>query len=199
MAAGRENTIGSALVLTLLFCSVLRPSSLLRAQDSVPASRQVVILMRALAYDGNLKSRAGNAVNIAILDKKGNAASENMASAMTLAFRALETSQVSGLPIVVSRLDYVGEKALRKAIADTGIDFMYVCDGLDTPLDDIERITRQMKVLSAGSKQEQVEKGLSIGVFPIETKSTIVLNLSASQQEGVSFAADLLRMAKVVR
>ena len=170
-----------------------------RADDSVPVARQVVILMRVLAYDGNLKSRAGDTVNIAILRKKGHAASESMANVMAQAFGALAVTQVSGLPIVVSRLNFTGEDALRKAITGAGIDFVYVCDGLDADLDAIERVTRQLKVMSVGSKQSQVEKGLTIGVFQMEDKCTILLNLSASRQEGISFAADLLRLAKVIR
>ena len=170
-----------------------------RADDSVPVARQVVILMRVLAYDGNLKSRAGDTVNIAILRKKGHAASESMANVMAQAFGALAVTQVSGLPIVVSRLNFTGEDALRKAITGAGIDFVYVCDGLDADLDAIERVTRQLKVMSVGSKQSQVEKGLTIGVFQMEDKCTILLNLSASRLEGISFAADLLRLAKVIR
>jgi hypothetical protein len=168
-------------------------------EEGVPVTRQVVILMRALAYDGNLKSRAGATVNIAILHKKGNAASETMANAMSKALGALESTQVSGLPIVVSRLSYTGEDALKKSIAGAGIDLVYVCEGLEPDLEAIERVTRQMKALSVGSKQEHVQKGLSIGVFQIEAKCTILLNLPASRQEGVSFASDLLRLAKVIR
>lgn len=170
-----------------------------RADDTVPVARQVVILMRALAYDGNLKKRAGETVNIAILRKKGHAVSENTADVMAKAFGALEVSQVSGLPIVVSRLTYTGEDGLKKAITGSGIDFVYVCEGLDADLDAIQRATRQLKVMSVGSSQAQVEKGLTIGVFQIEDKCTILLNLSASRLEGISFAADLLRLAKVIR
>jgi YfiR/HmsC-like len=169
------------------------------SKDSLPASRQVLILMRALAYDGNLKARAGGTINIAILQRKGNAASETMARSIGKAFGALESTQVSGLPIVISRMNYTGEEALKRAIAGAGIDLVYVCEGLDADIDAIGRITRQMKVLSVGGKQELVEKGLSIGVFQIESKCTILLNLPASRQEGVSFAADLLRLAKVIR
>jgi hypothetical protein len=170
-----------------------------RADDSVPVARQVVILMRALAYDGNLKKRAGETVNIAILRKRGHAASENTADVMAKAFGALEVSQVSGLPIVVSRLTYTGEEGLKKAVTGSGIDFVYVCEGLDTDLDAIQRVTRQLKVMSVGSSQAQVEKGLTIGVLQIQDKCTILLNLSASRLEGISFAADLLRLAKVIR
>jgi hypothetical protein len=170
-----------------------------RADDGVPALRQIVILMRALAYDDNLKRRSGNAINIAILYKKGNTASESMANLMTKAFGAMETTQVAGLPILVSSMAYTGEEALKKSIAGTGTDVVYVCEGFDADIEAIQRITRQMKVLSMGSKQEQVEKGLSIGVFQIESALTILLNLQASRQEGVAFAPDLLRLTRVIR
>jgi hypothetical protein len=169
------------------------------AEDSVPASRQVVILIRALAYDSNLKTRAGDTVNVAILHKKGNATSDSMANSMRKAFSSLESTQVSGLPIVVTRLSYTGGEALRKAISGAGVDFVYVCSGLEEDLTAIEEVTRQMKVLSVGSEPKYVEKGLSIGVFQVEGKCTILLNLFACRQEGVSFAADLLRLSKVIR
>ncbi len=192
------STAKAAVLLLVVFGVSLGPRTV-HADDNVPASRQVVILMRALAYDGNLKGRVGNTVNVAILYKKGNAASDKMANSMTWAFSALESTQVSGLPIVVSRLSYTGEETLKKAVSGAGIDFVYVCDGLEGDLEAIEEVTRQMKVLSAGSKSRYVEKGLSIGVFQIEGKCTILLNLAASRQEGVSFAADLLRLSKVIR
>jgi hypothetical protein len=170
-----------------------------RAGEGIPASRQVVIVMRALAYDANLKRRAGDAINIGILHKRGNPASESMATVMGKAFGALEVTQVSGLPIVVSRIAYSGTEALKKAIAGSGIDVVYVCDGLDADLAAIEDICHQARALTVAAKREYVEKGLSIGVFEIDSKCTILLNLSASRLEGVAFGPDLLRLARVIR
>jgi hypothetical protein len=171
----------------------------LRAGEAIPASRQVVIVMRALAYDANLKRRAGEAINIAILHKRGNGASESMATVMAKAFGALEVTQVSGLPIVVSRIAYSGPETLKKAIAGSGIDAVYVCDGLDTDLAAIAEVCRQAHALTVAAKREFVEKGLSIGVFEIDAKCTILLNLPASRMEGVAFGPDLLRLARVIR
>jgi len=169
------------------------------AEDEVPPSRQVVIIMRALAYDGNLRSRAGEAINLGILYRKGHPRSEQMAGTMAKAFGALASTQVSGLPIVVSRLPYAGVEALRKSIGAGGVDMVYVCEGLDAEVGAITDVTRRSKVLSVGSRQEQVEKGLSLGVFQVDSRTTILLNLPASRHEGVAFAADLLRLAAVIR
>lgn len=170
-----------------------------RAGDLVPPSRQAVIVMRALAYDANLRTRAGEAINIAVLHKKGHAGSERMAGVMAKAFAVLESTQVSGLPISVTRLPFAGGEALKKAVSSGGIDLVYVCEGLESDVPAIIEVTREAKVLTVGSKAEHVEMGISLGVLEIDEKCTILLNLPASRQEGVSFAADLLRLARVLR
>ncbi len=168
-------------------------------EGEVPPSRQAVIIMRALAYDGNLKSRARGTIDIGVLYKKGHERSERMAASMTKAFGALTSTQVAGLPIAVNRIAFAGAEALGKAIADGGIDVLYVCDGLGAERGAISEVTRRAKVLSVGSERLQVHQGLSLGVFQVDGRTTIVLNLAASRQEGVAFAADLLRLAAVIR
>jgi len=169
------------------------------AEEEVAPSRQAVIILRALAYDGNLKSRAHGSIDIGVIYKKGHERSELMAATMTKAFGALASTQVSGLPIAVSRLAFVGAEALGKSVSDGGIDMLYVCDGLGAELGTITEVTRRTKVLSVGSERQQVHQGLSLGVFQAEGRTTIVLNLPSSRQEGVAFAADLLRLAAVIR
>ena len=165
----------------------------------VPPSRQAVIVLRALAYDGNLKNRAGPIVNIAIMHKKGNSASEQMGVAVTQAFISRQSTLVTGLPIAISRLAYKTPDELKDAIVGSGIDVLYVCDGLEGDLDAIKDITRQTKVLSVGANREQIEKGLSLGVVEMDGKVTILVNLQGSRLEGVSFTSDLLRLASVIR
>jgi len=48
----------------------------------MPPKNQAVFLARVIAFDGNLKARAGEAINIGILVKKGDSGSENMADSM---------------------------------------------------------------------------------------------------------------------
>jgi hypothetical protein len=169
------------------------------SEDGVPPSRLVVIIMRALAYDGNLKVRAGDTINIGVLHKRGHSGSEKMARTMLKAFGALAATPVAGLPIAVSRLSYAGSDSLGKAVAASGIDILFICEGLVAEVAPIAEVTRRMKVLTVASQQEQVHKGLSLGVFQIDGRTTILLNLPSSRREGVAFAADLLRLAVVIR
>jgi hypothetical protein len=165
----------------------------------LPAAKQAIFLARVIAYDANLKARAGPAVNIAILAKKGDAESERAAEAVMNAFVPLEAATVLGLPVKVVRLGFTGREALDKSIREGGIDTLYVCGGLDSQLADIRAVARSRKVLTMASHEAHLKQGLSLGVFLVDGKNTIMVNLEASREEGVAFGPELLRLATVVR
>jgi len=165
----------------------------------LPPGKQAVFLARVIAYDANLATRAGPAVNIAILAKKGDKDSETMSDAITKAFSPLESATLVGLPVKVFRIFFAGREALERAIRDGGIDTLYVCSGLDGNLNDIKTVSRQRKVLTVASQEGHLKLGLSLGVFEIAGKNTILVNLDASREEGIAFGPELLRLATVVR
>jgi len=66
-------------------------------------------------------------------------------------------------------------------------------------LSEIKNVSRQRKVLTVGSHEGYLKLGLSLGVFDIGGKNTILVNLDASREEGVAFGPELLRLATVVR
>lgn len=168
------------------------------AQD-VPAARQVLILSRALSYDGNLKQRAGGDLLIAVVGRNGAPASDSIAAAMSEAFQALANVKVQGMPLRSIRIGYSTPAALESAIVAQGIDVLYICPGLEAELAVITGLCRKKRLLSFGSRVEHVERGLSLGVFTVEGRPTIVVNLAAAREEGAAFASDLLRLARVVR
>jgi hypothetical protein len=169
------------------------------ADDMVPADRQVLILSRALAYDANLKTRAGDRVTIAVLAKPGDPASQATAAALVNAWKALAAIKLHGLPVTGVALDFVGGASLQQQIASQGIDAVYVTAGLDADLTAITAVTRQRQVISLAARRDQITRGLSLGVFAVDGKPTIVVNLPASRTEGAAFASDLLRLAVVIK
>jgi hypothetical protein len=182
----------AALVGILLFVRPAYPSEL-------PPAKQALFLARVIAYDANLKARAGPAVNIAILSKKGDKDSEKMAEALFRAFTTLESAKLLGLPVRISQVSYVGKDVLERALLAEGIDTLYVCSGLEGSHTEIKAVLRAMKVLSIGSDPAHLRMGFSLGVFEIDGRNTILVNLEANREEGVSFGPDLLRLATVVK
>jgi len=180
------------LLVVLLFCRASHAADL-------PPSKQAIFLARVIAYDGNLKVRAGAALNIGILVKKGDADSERLADSVLKAFLPLEAATVLGLAVKVSRVNFGGRDSLDKSVREGGIDTLYVCSGLDANLADIKSVAHARKVLTMASKEDHLKLGLSLGVFSIDGKNTILVNLEASREEGVAFGPELLRLATVVR
>jgi hypothetical protein len=179
--------------------SILLASSIAFAESDVAPERQALILTRALAYDNNLKARAGDSLAIGIVYKSGVPGSESTGDAAYRAFKALENVKVQELPIRVYTVPYTTRASLKPAVAAHGIDVLYVCTGLESEIDAIKDFSRGQHVLTIGQKQEFLNAGLSLGVFSIDGKNTITVNLTASRDEGAAFGSELLRLAKVIK
>jgi len=168
-------------------------------QLDVPADRQVLVLSRALAYDSDLKRRVGSDILVAVLSKAGNAVSEAAAATMMKALKLIASVKVQGLPLIVKSLSYTNATSLATAVGSQGIDVIYVCPGLDGDLAHIIDLSHKRHVVTFASREEQVVRGLSMGVFPIDARPTIVLNLPAAKSVGAAFSSELLRVAKVLK
>jgi hypothetical protein len=152
--------------------------------DQVAPDKQAVIIARALAYDDNLKSRAGDSLVVAILYKAGNGGSESAADGMVRAFKALEGVKVQALPLRVIKLAFTGKDQLHAAVSGQGIDALYVCNGLEGDQSAIRDESRRDHILTIAAKEEQLTSGLSLGVFVFDGKTTITVNLPSSKEEG---------------
>jgi hypothetical protein len=172
----------------------------LEAEEAeLPYGKQAIFLARVIAYDGQLKERAGAVVNIGVLAKRGDKESERMAEQIAKAFAYLESSTLAGRPVRISRIYFTGREGLDRSVKEVGIDTFYVCSGLEASLADIKHVARTRKVLTVASQEAHLKQGLSLGVFEIDGKNTIIVNLEASREEGVIFGPELLRLATVVR
>lgn len=169
-----------------------------QAQQTVPALRQASILTRALAYDRNMKERAGDSVSVGVLYRPGNSASESCSNDLLQAFRGLEKFAVHGLPFKAVRIAYDGVASLRDALRTEGIDAVYACPGLDNDIDTIAGLAQERKFITMGAREDYVTRTLTIGVFVVDNKPTILLNWGESQKEGAAFSSDLVRLSKVI-
>jgi len=122
-----------------------------------------------------------------------------MSEAILKAFTPLESAMLLSLPVKVTRLYFSGRESLDRAVREEGIDTFYICSGLDASLAEIKGVSRARKVMTVASQEGHLKLGLSLGIFDIDGKNTILVNLDASREEGVSFGPELLRLATVVR
>lgn len=169
-----------------------------RASD-VPVENQATILVRALAYDGDLLVRAGADFSVGVLYDASIPGAAASAVKTYAAFQRLAGVTVQGLAVSVILLPYEGPAQLREQIRGRGIDTIYLQQELDAQLDDILSTTKQEDVISMASQKSQIERGASIGAFLVNDSIQLRINLAASKAEGARFKAALLKIAHVVK
>ena len=166
--------------------------------DEVPADKQALILLRALAYDRVLPERAGDAVVVAILHPPGQEGASDTKAALA-AFKALEKITVGGKPFRAVTLAYSGAEGLAGAVQSQGIDAIYISSALGSHLSQILAITQSKQVLSMAGSRELAVSGASLAVALSRGKPTVLVNLPSSKAEGAQFRSDLLQLAEVLR
>ncbi len=175
---------------------VLAPSVL--ASD-LPPDEEALILTRALAYDRNLRARAGDELTLAVLVRAGDSQSLAKAQRVHASFRGLEKHTVQGLPFRAVLVEYSNPTQFKNVVTQYDIDVVYIADGMSQALSTITALARAQKFSTLGAEVDYVrEGGLCLAVTVYENQPRILLNRAAAEQEGASFGAGLLRLAKMV-
>ena len=94
----------------------------------MPAGQQAALFSRILAYDRNLKSRAGSQVTVGIVFKADNGASRAANDEMVAAFAPLKSRTIQDLPFDVASHPYVDGAHLEQWLANfkTGVAATFV-------------------------------------------------------------------------
>jgi hypothetical protein len=167
--------------------------------DGVPIEKQIAVLVRAMAFDRALKSRAEARVDVVILSASGDRRSGEMARAAHAAFDALAGVSVQGLPLATSSIAVGDEAGLVEALKGRNVDVVYACVGLDDLLVPLRREAAARGVLTMGSSAAYVDAGLSLGLDTSGARPTLVVNLVQARSERVDFASEMLKLARVIR
>lgn len=104
-------------------------------------------------------------------------------------------------------LEAKGQKIGRGTIAEiiTGSQLprrkpSIICIGANVNIDDVKKYTRENEVMSITILPDMVDEGVSLGVGVGEdNKPKILLNLSASKEEGLEWNTAIMKSAKVVK
>jgi hypothetical protein len=165
--------------------------------DVVGADLQAKILLRALAYDRNLKERVGDSVTVAVVSRKGDSSAAR--DDILRAFSSLAKLTFQGLPMRVVEHEFVSTEHLKDDLAARGIDILYLCGGLDGHLSSILSLTHIKKVATITAEDAYVPAGVAIGVMLRDRAPKLWVNLASSKEEGLNLSADLMRVAEVIR
>ncbi len=182
----------------LTFAALMAAAAPARAEDLTPR-KQALLLLRVLVYDRNLKTRAHDAVRVAVAFRAGDRRSEEQCGRVVAAFQEVSREVVAaGLPVEVVAVPYEDGADFEARLEAAAATSLYVCPRLEPMVKDIAKAARRHAVLSAAGSKEMVEAGLAIGLVNRGLRAGVVVNLSAARSEGADLDAALLAVAEVI-
>ncbi len=181
-----KNFISSAVAATILLLGVSAHS------QGVPENLQAAIFFKVLAYDYNIQTKAGNAVTIAVVTDGKTAGRQ---AAILEGFNKLKGQQLNGKSINIAAVKVSGANLGEAAAAD----IIYLPDGAeDNTVNAVLKAAEKDKHATLGGSEALVAKGCAIGLAVEAGKPKIVINLKASQAQGMNLSSKVLRLAKVI-
>ena len=192
----RDAFLSARLTLAVL---VLLVAALDLAAQAVPAAQQAALFSRILAYDRNLKARAGAQVTVGIVFMGGNDASQAGGEQMVAVFTPLKARTIQDLPFDVVSFAYVDTTRFGEWLDAHGIDVVYLSPGLEAAFPEIQAAAAKRKVSTLTPQRSQVLQGAAIGVVVKDGKPGIVINLSSARALGMDLDPKLLQLAEVLR
>lgn len=180
---------------TLLLCALLM-ANVAFASDVKDTARVAAVLARILGYEKTLSGRANGRVDVTVVFKKGDGASENEAAGFEAALAALGTTEVVGLPLRWNKVD-ASPASLKEAVG-AGTDVFVLCRGTEGELAAATALGADKGILTVGLSRSFAEKGAAVALDRVGESIKIIINGESLKSAKVQFATQLLRVAEVL-
>jgi hypothetical protein len=181
-----------------LVCAVVGTAPVAAAADQdIPAEKLGLIVLRVLAYDHDLASRAGDRVTVAVIEGPGEPA-RACAGTMTATFTGLASKVTVGrLPVRAVRIPLAEPGPLAATLRRERAVAAYACVGSGDAAA-LARATRGAAALSFTTDGKAVAH-LAVGLMRRPDRIDLEVNLAAARGEAVQLSAAFLRIVKVVQ
>lgn len=195
-SVGSFHPLGIFLILLVWSLLVIPPGW--TQEIEVPANVQFALLQKMLAFDRNLKARAGEEIVIGILYQSNFRSSLNFKDELAAVVKKSEPDQLLNLPIRHVVIELVENLNLAEQAARHNLDIFYLAPVRAVDLKAITAVSHSRKILTFTGVPAYVEGGLTAGVGTKGDAPRIIINLPAAKAEGIEFNAQLLKLAKIV-
>ena len=167
------------------------------ADDATEArAREALIVLRVLAYDRALATRApGERVGVMIVHDSSKE-SRIDAALWSAAFNLLPNVKVGGRHLRVFTFAVTADQAFEMSLAQQHPALVIMAGVSDVAR--LARATRKHRAMSFSSREADVRAGLAFGIVRTEDGHEIVVNREAALSEGAKLGAGLLQLARLV-
>jgi hypothetical protein len=185
----------------VLLCAALAAAALAPAAraEEVPARNRALVLLRVLAYDRNIRQRAGATLTVVVLSQPGDSASGRRSAALRAAFEEVAREVVvSGLAVQVKELPFRSAAELEAQLDTLHPALLEVDSALASALPVLLRLSRHHAISTSGTRA-MAQDGAAFGVTASNGRAAVTVNLAGARAEGADLDATLLAVCEVIR
>jgi len=171
-----------------------------RAADKrLPVRTRVAILLKALTYDHNLKSRCSGGLRIGVIGLAGDDTSLSIAKETFKEIMGKSAIKVSGLKITAELITASAPADIANAVSSKNLNLLYLSPRLKPMLNAVFKLARKKKILVLSGESGHAQSGAAITAIMRDTKPKILVNAESAAWQGAALDARLLRLAEVVQ
>lgn len=163
---------------------------------TVPPELQAELLSKLALHDRSFAARAGEVAKIVILLRSGSTRSDRSAFVIRAALAQLD--RFGGLPHAETVVAYESAPVLARRCRDEHVAVVYVTSGLESEIDRLRAALTGVDVLTVAAVPDYVESGIVLGFELLSGKPKMLINYEQAKQQNVNFAAEVLKLMKVV-
>jgi hypothetical protein len=179
-----------ALALALAVTATMASPSLARPPTS---PRTAAVAVRALGYDRTLRERAGKRADLVVLT------SAALLRETEATFGALASVGVQGLPLLVTVAAPSSADELRAAVIDRHAEAVFVEHLDEALLPTLRALSRETGCLVFVVDRALLGRGGHVAIVDDGVRARLVVALTAARADRLELAADLLKLAEIVR
>jgi TonB family protein len=178
---------------------LLAPSPAGAGDRRLPVKTRVAILLKALTYDHNLKTRCSGGLRIGVVGLAGNETSMSIATETYKEVMSKSSKKVSGLSISATQITAASAADIQSAVNDNNLNNLYFAPGLEPMMNAALKLSRKKKILTMSGESGHDQSGVAVIVVMRDKKPKILVNTEAATQQGAALDARLLRLAEVIQ
>lgn len=182
-----------SLIETLIVVLLMAPwisVSAVSAAMPIPVDVQMALFVNVWKLDRNFESN--KPVTLAI------AYQENFYDSVSAKDHLLAAIERHKLRIVAIPIEVGSQELLRRRLAETQADVVYVTPLRAIDVAEIGRISRYRRFRTITGVPEYVDAGLAVGIGIRRNRPLIFVNLAQARAEGSDFSSQLLALARIV-
>src|SRR5262249_2730768 len=147
-------------------------------------------LLRALAFDRNLKGRVHDPLTVAVVANPNGSVSSERQVELRNAFHALASMHIAGFRVAVIDLSYRSEAALVEDLEKNQVAAIFAGEDMDPFVETLARIGREHHVTTLSERRDHVERGFTLGVTVYVGRPKLIVNLTSSRAQGMDLSSE---------